>query len=576
MKCIAFKIILILLLCLISMDKLSAISHEQQLTMLAQNYYQLSLNNSQPIAYYYDFKLTRHNQFLSNSPESLSQFNTAEDLIHNQLKQIDHSKLATTQAKVFYAKFNESIEASIEQRICKTELWNLNHMSGPHLILDFLINVQPVETEQNKKDALQRWSAAADYYKQEIKNLNQGLKDGYSAPQRVVKRLLQQLNNLTTIPISEHPFMQLADRSDDIQFKQNFKKIIEEELLPSLKTFSSYLEITYIPAARSELGLHAIPDGRACYIALYRSYTTLQRTPEQVFDTGLKAVNENIKNVTALGKKLYGTATFEEAVKKASTDKSQKFNNSQQMHEFYLDVVARSKSAMINYFYKLPSIEMEVEAIPEYQQGSGRSAHYNQGNNERTAKFRYDPTNYPLENYGSAEIVSVHEGYPGHHMQIALVQDLQPFHPVEHLFSNSAFAEGWARYAESLAEEAGIYQSKSAKITRRTWPARGMVADTAMHLLGWSNEAVSKFLADSGKSFAKAPDVMMDRMAALPAQLTAYDSGALEIFALRKKVEQAQGKDFDIKQFHQIILNNGNVPLAVLRQQIDSFIAGIE
>ena len=169
---------------------------------------------------------------------------------------------------------------------------------------------------------------------------------------------------------------------------------------------------------------------------------------------------------------------------------------------------------------------------------------------------------------GSGEIVTVHEGYPGHHMQIALVQDIKPFHPVESLFDNSAYAEGWARYAESLAEEADIYQSKSAKILRRTWPARGMVADTAMHLLGWSNQAVAKILSDSGKSFSKAPDVMMDRMAAMPAQLTAYDSGALEIFALRKEVETAQGEQFDIKQFHALILKNGNVPMAVLREQV--------
>jgi len=153
-------------------------------------------------------------------------------------------------------------------------------------------------------------------------------------------------------------------------------------------------------------------------------------------------------------------------------------------------------------------------------------------------------------------------------MQVALVQDLEPFHAVESLFENSAFSEGWARYAESLAEEAGIYHSKSAKILRRTWPARGMVADTAMHLLGWSNQAVTKILSDSGKPFSKFPDVMMDRMAAMPAQLTAYDSGALEIFALRKEVKQALGDKFDIKQFHHLILKNGNVPLAVLRQEV--------
>ena len=238
------------------------------------------------------------------------------------------------------------------------------------------------------------------------------------------------------------------------------------------------------------------------------------------------------------------------------------------MHEFYVSVVARAKAAMPNYFASMPSIEMDVETIPEYQQGTGRSAHYVAGAEDRNAKFRYDPMTYMLESFGTAEILSVHEGYPGHHMQIALVQDQGRFHPLESLFSNSAYAEGWARYAEALSEEAGIYQSKSAKIIRRAWPARGMVADTALHVLGWSNEKVADFLAEAGGTFAQNTESMLDRMAAIPAQLPAYDSGAQEIFALRSEMERALGERFDIKTFHELILRNGNVPMSVLREQV--------
>jgi uncharacterized protein (DUF885 family) len=558
----------LLIVTVLSLNCVQAKLPEQELSDLAQDYYNITIEIAQPYAYFNDFSLPSHEKFIKNTPKSLNKFRVSEDRILNQLYKIEITKLSNPKASIFYSKFVEKLESSKQERICRSELWNLSHMFGAHTLLDFLVKVQPIDTEKNKQDAIQRWSEVANYYEQEIKNLNQGLKLGYSAPKRVVKRLITQLKKLTAIDINQHPFLSLLEESSDKQFNEQFTKLLKQSLIPSITDFTNYLSSTYLPAARSELGLYAIPNGRACYMALYRGYTTLQRTPEQIFDIGYAEVDKNIASVIALGKKLYGTSTFTDAIEKANQDQSQMFASSDKMHAFFVKVVARSKLAMNDYFFTSPTIVLEVEPIPEYQQGSGRSAHYNQGSKDRTAKFHYDPSNFPLQNYGTAEIVTVHEGYPGHHMQIALVQDIKPFHPVESLFDNSAFAEGWARYAESLAEEANIYQSKSAKILRRTWPARGMVADTAMHLLGWSNQAVAKFLSDSGKSFSKAPDVMMDRMAAIPAQLTAYDSGALEIFALRKKVEAAQGENFDIKQFHALILKNGNVPLAVLRAQI--------
>ena len=545
---------------------------EQELKALAQDYYDITLEIAQPYAYFNGFALPRHEKFILNTPTSLTDFRASEDRILNQLYKIDSKQLDNSSASIFYAKFLEKLESSKQERICKSELWNISHMFGAHTLLDFLVEVQPIDTEQNKLDAMQRWSEVSSYYEQEIINLNQGLKEGYSAPKRVVKRLISQLNKLTAIEIKQHPFRALINDSADTHFNQRFTGLLEHDLIPSLKKFTHYLSSIYLPAARSELGLHAIPNGRACYMALYRGHTTLKRTPEKIFDIGYAEVDKNIASVIALGKELYGTTSFAGAIEKANQDQSQRFASSIEMHEFFVKVVGRSKLAMKDYFASSPSIQLEVEPIPQYQQGSGRSAHYNQGSIHRAAKFHYDPSTFPLENYGSGEIVTVHEGYPGHHMQIGLVQNLKAFHRVESLFDNSAFSEGWARYAESLAEEAGIYQSKSAKILRRTWPARGMVADTGLHLLGWSNQAVAKILSDSGKSFSRAPDVMMDRMAAMPAQLTAYDSGALEIFALRKEVETAQGELFDIKQFHTLILKNGNVPMAVLRDQVQQAI----
>lgn len=543
-----------------------------ELKALADQYTEVSLTYAQPYAYFDDIELKRHNQFVKNTPFSFAVVAKTEDQLLEALNQFDVNQLKDSQAKVFYAKFKESLETNVELRVCQSELWSVSHMFGPHSLLDFLVNVQPLETNQNRDDALERWHDAAIYYNQEISNLTLGLEKGYSAPKRVVQRLIDQLDGLINTEINVHPFLKLAKRSKDPLFEKAFKTLLVEQLIPAIKGYSTFLETTYISKARAELGIHALPKGKECYMAMYRSYTSLKRTPQQVFDLGLKTVNGNKAQVIQLGKDIYAVDSFAEAVDKASNDPTQKFATPQIMHQFFESVVDKSKGKMKDYFYKVPSIEMVVEAIPEYQRGTGRSAHYISGTSERSAKFGYDPTDYKKENFASGEKVSVHEGYPGHHMQIALVQEQEKFHEIEGVFSNAAFSEGWARYAEALSEEAEIYQYDSTKILRRAWPARGMVADTAMHMLGWSNQKVSDFLKESGASFTRDTDTMLDRMAAMPAQLTAYDSGALEIFALRKIMENELKEKFNIKDFHEIILRNGNVPMSVLNQQVKEFI----
>ncbi|MFT6733511.1 MAG: hypothetical protein ACJAS9_001699 [Polaribacter sp.] len=543
-----------------------------QLKQLADQYTEVTLAYSQPYAYFEDIELERHQLFLNNSPESYATTAETEDEILDALNRFDISKLKDNKARVFYAKFRESLETNVELRVCKAVLWRVSHMFGPHSLLDFLVNVQPLETKQNRDDALERWQDAAIYYQQEISNLTLGLKQGYSVPKRVVNRLIEQLDGLTEIAIDDHPFLKLATRANNPSFEKTFKALLEEKLIPAIKRYSSFLATTYLKEARIELGIHALPKGKECYMAMYRSYTSLKRTPQQVFDLGLKTVIGNKAEVIQLGKSIYAVNSFSEAVNKASNDPAQKFSSPELMHHFFESVVEKSKGKMKDYFHQVPSIEMIVEAIPEYQRGTGRSAHYISGTSERKAKFGYDPTDYKKENFASGEKVSVHEGYPGHHMQVALVQEQEKFHQIEGVFSNSAFSEGWARYAEALSEEASIYQYDSTKILRRAWPARGMVADTAMHMLGWSNDEVSDFLRESGAAFTRDTDTMLDRMAAMPAQLTAYDSGALEIFALRTLMKKELGTQFNIKDFHEIILRNGNVPMSVLNEQVKMFI----
>ena len=173
---------------------------------------------------------------------------------------------------------------------------------------------------------------------------------------------------------------------------------------------------------------------------------------------------------------------------------------------------------------------------------------------------------------GDAEITAFHETWPGHHLQLAYAQRLKGVHPVSRLLGNSGFIEGWARYAEALAEEASLYRTASAKILRRTWPARGMVVDPGLHALGWTREQVVAFIEASGRFKGAEAQDAVDRIAAIPGQLTAYDSGAQLFFELRRAAETELGPQFNLPTFHDALLENGSVPLPMLRAHVERWI----
>ena len=220
----------------------------------------------------------------------------------------------------------------------------------------------------------------------------------------------------------------------------------------------------------------------------------------------------------------------------------------------------------------MPDVPVEVVPFEKHEEGKGMSAHYRPGNDERPGEYRI-PLHEPQEqSRGNAESVAFHEAWPGHHLQVAVAQSVEGLHPVTQIIWFSGPGEGWARYSEGLAEEMGLYETVTGPIKRRAWPARGMVVDPGIHLFGWSREEAIEFMLESGRFPASKADEMVDRIAILPGQLTAYDSGGLEILALRKAAEDALGEDFDIREFHDRVLENGTIPLLQLRAHIEAWI----
>jgi uncharacterized protein (DUF885 family) len=220
---------------------------------------------------------------------------------------------------------------------------------------------------------------------------------------------------------------------------------------------------------------------------------------------------------------------------------------------------------MSKHFFKLPVAELKVEPYADVYKGSGVQNKYMPPTDTRSFGL-YQINTFTPEKTSKAEleITAFHEGYPGHHMQMAIASELTPPHKIMDIYSNSAFVEGWGRYAEQLAEEIGLYNEPAANVVRRAWPGRGMVVDPGLHLFGWTRKQAVKYINDSGRFATGYGEELVDRIAVMPAQLTAYDSGALEFFRLRQLAKEQMGDKFDIKGFHSTLLGSGQVPLSML------------
>ncbi len=543
------------------------------LNAIADDYYDAVLERSPELSYFAGIEIDRHDGLIDNSLNALAVWHKKENLMLAAIAGIDPAVLEGRSERITLAVLRQALESAVGLRICRNELWSVNQMSGWQLRYTRVAEMQPVGTDELREQALARWAKFPVFVSNEIENLKTGLEQGYSAPKGNTRLVVDQLDNLLAVPMEQSPFMSPASRDEDEDFKAALAAVVEDRVLPAIHDYRTYLQDEYLPGARDELGVSALPDGRECYRASLRSYTTLDRAPEEVYELGQQTVAANRTRVVELGKELYGLDDFEAIIARVAEDPANRFDTKEEVLEFSRALVERSKGAMAEWFGIQPAREMVVEPYPDYQDGTGVSSRYERPRGEEPGVYRitlYDPSE---QKQGGAEITAVHEGYPGHHHQISIAIDLKGLHKINQMIFNSGYVEGWARYAEALAEEIGLYETQTALITRRAWPARGMVVDPGIHVMGWTREQAVEFMKESGRFTADRAEKGVDRIAILPGQLTAYDSGAIEMFSLRRQAEEQLGDAFDIREFHDRLLENGSVPLWMMREHVERWIA---
>jgi len=523
-------------------------------------------------AFFSGFSDVAPDRFSDNSLTALAAWQGKEDAWAAQLARVDARALWGRPEWVTFGFLREAIEASRAVRVCRNELWGVNQMSGWQTAMGQIADVQPVGTPAAREQALRRWAGMPRNVNTEIANLREGMRLGYTAPKRLVELVIPQLDAYTTVPPDSSPLASPARRDSSPEFRAAWTALVRDSINPAIRRYRDFLANEYMPAAREAVGVSANPNGRACWEAMFRQSTTITRSPEETSRLGEATVARYAREAAETGRQVFGTADIVELRKRLGSDPRNHFTSRDELLAFTRENIRHAREVMPRWFSHPPATDVVVEPIPAFMERTASSGYQPAPQDgSRPAVFRLKLYEAERQQRGSAEVTAFHETYPGHHLQISAAQNMRALHPITQVAMSGAYVEGWARYAEALAEEMGLY-SPAGRIIRRLWPAHGMVVDPGVHLFGWSRERAAQYVSASGQA-SPGSYAMVDRVIAWPGQLTSYDTGGLEIFALREKAQRELGPRFDIRAFHDAVLNHGAVTLPMLREQVERWIA---
>ena len=469
----------------------------------------------------------------------------------------------------------EDLEAAAP---CRFELWTISQMlNGWQVRFGNLAQIQPIGTDDLREQALARFRALPGYADVQIANLREGLARGYRAPTVVVRLVIGQLDALIAMPIEESPFWSPAARDSDPEFRVEFTALVRDQIVPALGRHRDFLRDEYLPRARAAPGVFANPDGVACYRGAARLASTLDRDPAEIHLLGWKRLAATQAEMATLAKEHFGGVPVPELLKRFRTDPRYRYRDADQVRAVAQAAVDRAQAALPRAFGLLPRSPVVLEPIPAYQERTA-APHYVAAalDGSRPAAYRMRLYRPAEQSWVIGESTAFHEVVPGHHLQIDIANQQTELPAIARFLFNSGFSEGWALYAEELADELDLYDSDAARFGRlsnEAWRAVRMIVDTGLHTQGWERErAVELLLAHTALSRDQA-EAEIDRYIAWPGQAPSYMLGSFEIADLRAEAETALGPRFDLRTFHDRVLENGNVSLPLLRERVEAWIA---
>jgi uncharacterized protein (DUF885 family) len=456
--------------------------------------------------------------------------------------------------------------------------------SGFHTLADYVGRTTTVASREDADAWLARLAALPTYYEQNVANLKRGIKTRYTQPRIVIDRVLQVARKQVEVKPEDSslllPFARMPasiPTAAQAEYRSKALAIVRDKIYPAQRAFAEFMAREYVPAARPAIAWRTTPGGEASYRYLVREQTTTDLTPDQIHKLGL----EEVARIRGLMEKAIAATdfkgTFPEFLKMLRTDPRFYARTPAELLEKASEIAKRADDQLPRLFGTLPRLPYGVRPVPAEMAEGYTTGRYWQGSMQMGQAGGYMVNTSHLDQRGLYELpaLTVHEAVPGHHLQIALSQELSGLPYFRRNIGVTAFTEGWGLYSEFLGEEMGIYRDPYELFGRYSyemWRACRLVADTGIHWLGWDIEQARRCFTENSALATHNIQTELERYISWPGQALAYKIGELRLRQLRREAEQTLGERFDIREFHDTLLLGGALPLDVVELRVRDWI----
>lgn len=544
--------------------------------------WQMTLADSPTFASYLGDK-RYNNRWNNESISAIENRNTNRVATLSRLKQINRAELSDKD-KLNYDLFQKDLESAIDNFNTRLYLLPINQRGGIQTA-DELAEFIQFETVKDYEDWIARLDSFPLLMEQTLALMQKGKANGMIWSRQVLTRVPAQIDKQIVATAEQSsfyaPFKTMSkdvSEAEQARLRNLAKQAINDKIIPSYKKLKTYFETEYLPSAYPEAGIWQMKNGDKIYEFLARDYTTTTMTPKEIHEKGLSEVKRIRAEMEKIKTQVAFKGTLQEFFIFLRTDPQFFYKTSEELLNAYRAITRRIDPELVKVFRTFPRMPYGVIPIPDKIAPDTTTAYYNSPAADGTRPGYYYVNLYKPETRPKWEMMalSIHEAVPGHHFQIALQQELGELPNFRKFGGYTAFIEGWGLYSESLGDEMGLYNDpydKFGQLTYEMWRAVRLVVDTGMHYFKWDRQRAIDFFKDNAAKTENDIVNEIDRYISNPGQALAYKIGELKITELRAKSKQELGAKFDVKEFHDIVLLSGAVPLDILEKNVNEWIA---
>jgi uncharacterized protein (DUF885 family) len=498
--------------------------------------------------------------------------------LRERLRRVDAGRLSATD-RVTLRVLDTTLELALGDLDHRLYQVAVDQLGGPQINLLEIANFHPADSRRGLETLERRLRAVPRYLRQYEQNLRDGLLAGRSAPRVTVNRVVEQLQRIAVTPASKGAYRDVLGRAPP-DMRARLEDALAGSLQPALGRLRQFLAEEYLPRSRTTVGIAAIPGGREAYAFLIRKHTTAALAPARIHAIGLEELGAIQQEIARIAARRGHRGELRRFIESLRTDPRNLPRSREHILEVYRAALVRATAVLPRAFGRLPRTSCIVKPIEDYREKESPAAYYYPAPEDRSRSAiyyanTYDPPSRPLHN---AMALTVHEAVPGHHLQIALAQEMAGLPHFRREADFTVFVEGWALYSERLADELSLYEDELARagmLTYQAWRACRLVVDTGLHAMGWSRDQAIEYMKKNLALSEREIVAEVERYITWPGQALAYMIGKREIVRLRAEAEAALGARFDLRGFHDTVLSSGAVPLPVLADEVRAWVARV-